>query len=95
MLALLIITIVKIFFPDANIYWLDPAAALLVAVMIIKTSYELTVKAAKDLFDVCLPSEEVALVENIIRSDKNISGYHDLKTRKAGNKRFVEFHILL
>lgn len=95
MAALIVITAVKVFSPDINIHWLDSVAALLVAAMIIKTAYELTIKSAKDLFDVCLPAEEVALVENIIRSDKNISGYHDLKTRKAGNKRFVEFHILV
>jgi len=95
MTAMLIITVVKFFFPDADIYWLDPLAALVVAAMIIKAAYDVTVKSAKDLFDMCLPPEEVAVVENIIRSDKNISGFHDLKTRKAGNKRFVEFHILV
>lgn len=95
MIALLIITFTKFFFPHLNIYWLDPVAALIVAVMILKAAYSLTKKSARDLFDTCLPDEEVALVENIIRADKNISGYHDLKTRKAGNKRFVEFHILV
>lgn len=95
MSALLIITVVKIFFPAANVYWLDPVAALAVAVMIIRTAYKLTVKSARDLFDTGLPDEEVALVENIIRADKNIAGYHELKTRKAGNRKFVEFHILV
>ena len=95
MSALIIITIVKFFFNNVDIYWLDPVAALVVAVMIIKAAYSLTVKSAKDLFDICLPVEEVAIVENIIRANKNISGYHDLKTRKAGNKKFVEFHILV
>lgn len=95
MFALLIITLSKTFFPKINIHWLDPVAALLVAIMILKASVELTIKSAKDLFDVRLPHEEIALVENIIRSNENISGYHDLKTRKAGSKRFVEFHILV
>ena len=95
MLALLIITAVKFLRPGVNIYWLDPVAALVVAAMIIKAAYALTVKSAMDLFDICLPDEEVAKVENIIRADKHIAGYHDLKTRKAGNRRFAEFHILL
>ncbi|MCL2144433.1 MAG: cation diffusion facilitator family transporter [Endomicrobia bacterium] len=95
MAALLIIIVVKFFYPEANIYWLDSAAALIVAAMILKAAYSLTVKSARDLFDICLPDEEVAAVENIIRTDKNITGYHDLKTRKAGNRRFVEFHILV
>lgn len=95
MFALLIITVTKIFFPNVNIYWLDPVAALIVAAMILKAAYKLTIKSGRDLFDTGLPDEEVAVVEDIIRADKNISGYHDLKTRKAGNKRFVEFHILV
>ena len=95
MLALLVIAVVKVFLPDANIYWLDPAAALAVALLIIKAAYDLTIKSAKDLFDIRLPYEELAHVENVIRNDKDIAGYHDLKTRKAGNKRFVEVHILV
>ncbi len=93
--ALTVITVVKLLFTHVNIYWLDPVAALAVAVLILKAAFVLTIKSAKDLFDVCLPAEEVALVENIIRSDKTIAGYHDLKTRKAGSRRFVEFHILV
>jgi cation diffusion facilitator family transporter len=95
MLALLVITAAKFFLPEANMYWLDPVAALIVAAMIIKSAYNLTIKSARDLFDTGLPDEEVAVIENIIRADKNIAGYHELKTRKAGNRRFVEFHILV
>lgn len=95
MLALLAITAAEFFFPGADIYRLDSAAALIVAAMILKAAYSMTAKSARDLFDKSLSDEEVALVEDIIRADKNISGYHDLKTRKAGNKRFIEFHILV
>ncbi|MCL1901809.1 MAG: cation diffusion facilitator family transporter [Endomicrobia bacterium] len=95
MFALIIITVSKFFFPEINIYWLDSVTALIVAAMIVKAAYDLTLKSARDLFDIGLPDEEVATVENIIRADKSISGYHDLKTRKAGNRRFVEFHILV
>jgi len=95
MIVMLVIAVSKFFYPEKDVHWLDPLAALVVAGMILKAAFELTVKSAKDLFDICLPPEEVAVVENIIRTDKNISGYHDLKTRKAGNKRFAEFHILV
>jgi divalent metal cation (Fe/Co/Zn/Cd) transporter len=95
MFALIVITVSKFFFPEINIYWLDSVTALIVAAMIVKAAYDLTLKSARDLFDIGLPDEEVATVENIIRADKSISGYHDLKTRKAGNRRFVEFHILV
>ncbi|AKL97612.1 cation diffusion facilitator family transporter [Endomicrobium proavitum] len=96
MSALLIITLLKLLKVGGNFAWIDPAAALVVALMIIKTAVKLTVKSVRDLFDVSLPDEEVAEIENIIRAQAHIiSGCHDLKTRKAGNKRFVEFHILV
>ncbi|MCL2485773.1 MAG: cation diffusion facilitator family transporter [Endomicrobia bacterium] len=96
MAALAVMVIIEFVSPGKNIHWIDPVAALIVAAMIIKAAYTLTIKSAKDLFDVSLSQEEIALVENIIRSYKDtISGYHDLKTRKAGNKCFVEVHILV
>lgn len=94
--VLFIITVVGFFLPRINIYWLDSGAAIFVAAIIVKTAYKLILKSAKDLFDVSLPDDEVKLIEEIIRTtNRDISGYHALKTRKAGNKRFVEFHILV
>jgi cation diffusion facilitator family transporter len=93
--ALLCAFLLKPFLPETALAVIDSAAAIAVACFIIKEAYSLTLKAAKDLFDVSLPQNEVALLEDAIRSDKHISGYHDLKTRKAGRKRFAEFHILV
>ncbi|MDR1695567.1 MAG: cation diffusion facilitator family transporter [Endomicrobium sp.] len=96
MAALSVMMFLKLSFPDMNVSWIDPAAALVVAFMIIRAAYKLTVKSAKDLFDASLSHEEVAFVEDALRSHKGIiCGYHDLKTRKSGNKRFVEVHILV
>jgi cation diffusion facilitator family transporter len=95
MLALFVITVCDFFYPKINIYWLDSIAAIFVASIIIKTAYNLIIKSSKDLFDVSLPEDEVKFIEGIIHSNTYISGYHALKTRKAGNKRFIEFHILV
>jgi cation diffusion facilitator family transporter len=95
MVALAVIVVAECFFSAANIYWIDPIAAFTVAIMITKAAWGLVIKSAKDLFDVSLPRDEVAIVENIVESDDDIEGFHALKTRKAGNKRFVEFHIFV
>jgi cation diffusion facilitator family transporter len=95
MVMLLIVTVFEFFYPQINIYWLDPVVAIFVASTIIKTAYKLIIKSSRDLFDVSLPEDEVKLIESIIRSNTDIAGYHALKTRKAGNKRFVEFHIVV
>ncbi|MDR0723799.1 MAG: cation diffusion facilitator family transporter [Endomicrobium sp.] len=96
MSVLSIIAMFELFLQGINIYWLDSVAAIFVATIIVKTAYKLIVKSSKDLFDVSLPEDEVKLIEETIEATNiGISGYHALKTRKAGNKRFVEFHILV
>jgi cation diffusion facilitator family transporter len=95
MSVLFIITLFELFYPKINIYWLDPIVAIVIAIAIIKTAYKLVIKSSKDLFDISLPDTEVKLIEGIIRTSTDICGYHGLKTRKSGNKRFVEFHILV
>ena len=81
-------------FPGADLRWVDPAAAIGVAILIIKAAYHLTVESARDLVDVGLPAEELEEVSKHIRTfSPTIRGFHHLCTRKAGACRFVEFHI--
>ncbi|MGV8175544.1 MAG: cation diffusion facilitator family transporter [Methanothrix sp.] len=80
--------------PEADLLWVDPVAAIVVALMIIKAAYHLTVESARDLIDVRLPADEVEEVRrHIISFAPTIRGFHKLRTRKAGADRFVDFHI--
>lgn len=81
-------------FPTKDFYWMDPVVALGVALLIIKAAYDLTNQSAKDLLDVHLPQVEVEWIrQSIIEHSHVIHGFHDLRTRKAGHFRFVEFHL--
>ncbi len=94
MVSLAIIWIVHFIFPEPNIHWLDPAAAICVAVFILKAAYHLTAEALRDLMDVKLPEEEEAIIHDVIVSNKQaVHGFHQLRTRRAGHFRFIEFHI--
>jgi len=93
MVALSIIWLGHKFFPDPNIHWIDPVAAIFVAVLILRAAYELTIQSLRDLVDVHLPPEEENFIRVMISSEKTICGFHQLRTRKAGHVRFVEFHI--
>jgi cation diffusion facilitator family transporter len=95
MAALVAITSTQWLFPAMDIYWVDSLAAFIVAIMITKAAWCLVIKSTKDLFDVSLPQNEIAIIESIIKSNDDIAGFHALKTRKSGNKRFIEFHILV
>ncbi|MHB8120457.1 MAG: cation diffusion facilitator family transporter [Methanothrix sp.] len=80
--------------PGVDLRWVDPVAAIGVALLIVRAAYHLTVESARDLVDVGLPSEEVDDVRRHIRAfAPTIRGFHRLRTRKAGSSRFVEFHI--
>ena len=93
MAGLIIIWLGHIFFPDPQIHWIDPVAAIFVAVLILRAAYDLTVHSILDLLDVKLPPEEEDYIRGIINHQPVIYGFHQLRTRKAGNVRFVEFHI--
>lgn len=94
MVSLSIIWISHFFFVDPRIHWLDPVAAIFVAVFILKAAYDLTSQALGDLMDVKLPPDEEGWIRSAIIGHKpEIHGYHQLRTRKAGNFRFIEFHI--
>ena len=74
--------------------WLDPVAALAVALLIMHAAWTLTVRSARDLLDVSLPAEELAWLERYLSQPRpSVQGAHDLRTRRAGNMRFIEFHL--
>ena len=81
------------FFPKHNINWIDPVAAMFVASLILRAAYHLTVNSIRDLIDAKLPPEEEDYIRDIINHQPAINGFHQLRTRKAGNVRFIEFHI--
>jgi len=82
------------FYPGVDLRWVDPVAAIGVALLIIKAAYHLTIESARDLVDAGLPAQEVDDVAKHIKSfAPTIRGFHRLRTRKAGASRFVEFHI--
>jgi cation diffusion facilitator family transporter len=94
MASLALIWIGRQIFPEANLHWLDSAAAIGVALLILGAAYRLTLQSMGDLMDVKLPANEETWIRNTIMTHYPvIHGFHRLRTRKAGNMRFVDFHI--
>ncbi len=82
--------------PTTNLHWIDPVAALVVAILILKAAWELTHQSLKDLLDTSLDEEEVGWLEEYLRQlPDGACGYHHLRTRKAGPVRFIELHLLV
>ena len=74
-----------------HINWLDPVVAILVALFIIRESYYLLRRAFTPLLDTAWGENEIQELENTLK--KMEVNYHDLRTRVAGNYRFVDIHI--
>ncbi|MCX6647555.1 MAG: cation diffusion facilitator family transporter [bacterium] len=86
----------KAIFPTVNLNWIDPIAAMLVAILIIRAAYHLTVESARDLMDVRIPKEEEDWIKEYVRGFHPVAhGFHQLRTRKSGHVRFVDFHLLV
>jgi cation diffusion facilitator family transporter len=96
MAGLSIIWVAETALPGKHFHWIDPLAAIAVAILIVHAAWRLTIQSAGDLLDVTLPSGERAIIRGLIASKyPDVHGYHKLKTRKAGNARFIEFHMLV
>ena len=94
MVSLALIWIGRRVLPGVNLDWLDPMAAIGVALLILKAAYDLTLQSARDLMDVSLPEDETTWIMKLIEDFRSvIHGCHEMRTRKAGHFRYVEFHI--
>jgi cation diffusion facilitator family transporter len=75
---------------------LDPILALLVAANILWTAGELLLRSFNGLMDHALPPEERAAVRQAIEAQMQPGmHFHALRTRQAGARRFVDFHLLV
>lgn len=75
---------------------LDPLIALLVAANIVWTGIKLIQESGSALLDASIPLEERQMINEILSAyDRNQIQFHALRTRIAGSRRFVSFHILV
>ena len=76
--------------------WLDPVLAIAVGLHITHTGYELVRRSFDGLMDHALPPAEQQQLREVIRANlPEGAQFHGLKTRRAGARRFAEFHLLV
>ncbi|MEH2414061.1 cation diffusion facilitator family transporter [Nostoc sp.] len=75
---------------------LDPIVALIVAVNITWTGFRLLRETSSALLDAALPKKEIDAIKSILNEYKHQDiQFHALRTRTAGTRRFVSFHVLV
>lgn len=76
--------------------WFDPAIAIAVGLNIVWTGGELVVKSFNGLMDHALSTEEQEQIRAVIHATiPKTANFHLLRTRRAGTRRFAEFHLLV
>jgi cation diffusion facilitator family transporter len=75
---------------------LDPLVALLVAANIVWTGVRLLRETGSGLLDSAIPTEDRHAIAQILGEYKTQGvKFHALRTRVAGSRRFVSFHVLV
>ncbi|MFN3505460.1 MAG: cation diffusion facilitator family transporter [Caldimicrobium sp.] len=88
------IFLVKIF----NFWYIDPLLAILISLNILFMGYKIFKEAINSLLDMSVSPnkrEEIKQIidKTIFESTINNIGIHNFKSRKAGRKDFIEFHL--
>lgn len=85
--GLLLIYITKLNF-------LDPVVAILIALFILKEAYDMLKRAFSPLVDAKISNAEIDCIKSSIAQfhEKHVD-YHDLRTRRSGNIKHIDFHL--
>ncbi len=77
--------------------WLraDPAFAVLIALYMLYNGWTIARLALRSLLDQELSEADRELIRNIILAQAEVRGVHDLRTRDAGDRVVIEFHLEL
>lgn len=75
---------------------LDPLIALVVAANIVRTGVRLLRDTGQGLLDRALPEEDLAKISKVLaRYEAGGTRFHALRTRAAGQRRFISMHVLV
>lgn len=73
---------------------LDPIVALIVAVIILKAGFTISKETLNNLLDGSLPQDDIKKIETILKSNKVIKGFKNIKGRKSGQYKDIELTLL-
>jgi cation diffusion facilitator family transporter len=75
--------------------WIDSVVALGVAGAILVTGVRILRRSSSALVDHALPPEEIEQIRSAIQAvgPDGVVGYHELRTRRAGSRRYIDLHV--
>nr|WP_119344100.1 cation diffusion facilitator family transporter [Facilibium subflavum] len=78
-----------------GLLWMDAAAAVIVAFMIIKMGVKWGYKSLSELIDTGVDIETLHQIEKVIKGVDGVKHYHCLRTRKMAGQILLDVHILV
>ncbi|MBN2646818.1 MAG: cation diffusion facilitator family transporter [Thiotrichales bacterium] len=87
------LVIISLIFSHLN--WADPLLAILIALWILRSAYQIAKDAINQLLDRELPQAMRHEISTIILNSANVLGFNDLRTYQSGPNRFVQFDLEL
>jgi len=73
---------------------LDPLAAIVVSIFVLKVAFEIMLPAINELLEVSLNDDEVEYISNLLEYTYEIQDYHKLRTRRLGSSVAIEAHLI-
>lgn len=89
------VVVVVSLYLSSSMWYIDAVAGIGIALYILHASYILFRDAIRNLSDEEFSPEERKKIISIVQEFNEAKGLHVLKTRSAGNKPFIQFHLEL
>lgn len=90
--AAVLISLALIHFTDYT--FIDPLLGIGTAVYMIYSAFPLIREGILMLLDAALDADSVEKIHTLLRNQHDISGYHDLRTRRSGSEIYMSVHIV-
>jgi ferrous-iron efflux pump FieF len=85
--------LVLFYFTGAVLF--DPLIAFVVGALILGSSSRILTRSVADLMDAAIPAEEQREIERVIQRHRFVVSFHDLRTRRSGSQRQIDFSVVL
>ena len=77
-------------------HWLDPVVALVVAANIVWTGVGIVRRSVAGLMDTAVAPQDLATINAVLHSHEAAGAqFHNLRTRQAGARKFINFDVLV
>lgn len=73
---------------------IDPLLGIAIGIYMIYSAYPLIKEGILMLLDAALDAESVDKITRLLNSQLDISGYHDLRTRRSGSDIYLSIHVV-